>query len=398
MRTRIRHWKMLAVPALLLCVGTAHAESSRCGAGKDLVVRALERVTPASPAAQLQDALILLKDAASECPDLGDAWYYRSLVEAKLGNARLADYAMTKANLSGSEALDEKLNPFVLATGNRPTAARGAGSAAAAAPVTPTTPQPQQKWALVIGIGDFASPRVPELKLTKPDAVAFAAMLQDPKVGRFSPANVHVLADEQATTRAIKEQLNWLARSAGPDDLVVIYIATHGSPRAMDTAGVNYIVTYDTDLGGQDALFATALPMVDVGNTVASRVKATRVAIFLDTCFSGAAAAGGYPNHTIAPGIRTAHVSTDMLDRIKQGEGRVILTASSGDEVSWESEKLGHGYFTYYLLQALKKDNGLQSLGQIYPDPQRRRRRHRNRRSAHFAHRRDALASPFCPG
>lgn len=375
MRCRIHCWKMLAAPAMLLVMLPAHADSDRCGAGKDLVVQALERVTPQSPAAQLGDALILLKDAAAECPDLGDAWYYRSLVEAKLGNARLADYALTKARLAGSEAMQDKLDPFVLATGQSASAGRTAGGNAAASPASSgtlpaITVQPRQKWALVVGIGSFTNPRIPALKLTRPDAVSFAALLEDPKVGRFNPANVHMLADDQATTRGIKEQLNWLARSAGPDDLVVIYIATHGSPRHMDTAGVNYIITHDTDITSQDALFATALPMVDVGNTVASRVKATRVAIFLDTCFSGAASGGAKqaPVAAIAPGIRTASVSADMLDRIKQGTGRVILTASNGNEVSWESEKLGHGYFTYYLLQELQKDNGLESLGEIYPE------------------------------
>ena len=368
--------RLLGIFLGLLCV-TAHADSTRCGAGKDLVVRALERVTPSSPTGDLQDANILLKDAASECPDLGDAWYYRSLVEAKLGNAKLADYAMTKARLAGSEAMDEKLDPFVLAAPERTR-----GNIAAAAPSAPPVPtQPRQKWALVVGIGKFDNPRVPELHLTKPDAAAFAAFLQDPKTGRFNAANVHVLTDEHATTRAIKEQLNWLARSAAADDLVVIYMATHGSPRTMDTAGVNYIITYDTDITNQDALFATALPMVDVGNTVATRVKATRVAIFLDTCFSGAASgapatanAAAVSNspaaRAIAPGIRTASVSGEMINRIRQGTGRVILTASNGDEVSWESDKLGHGYFTYYLLQALQKGKGQQPLREIFPELQ----------------------------
>jgi hypothetical protein len=363
----------------LLFAIPAQADSTRCGAGKDLVVRALERITPSSPTGDLQDADILLKDAASECPDLGDAWYYRSLVEAKLGRANLADYAMTKARLAGSEAMDEKLNPFVLATPER---TRGSAAAASPAQAPPVPTQPRQKWALVVGIGKFDNPRVPELHLTKPDAASFAAFLQDPKTGRFNAANVHVLTDEQATTRAIKEQLNWLARSAAADDLVVIYMATHGSPRTMDTAGVNYIITYDTDITNQDALFATALPMVDVGNTVASRVKATRVAIFLDTCFSGAASGGANTTasnsaaatpaspaaRAIAPGIRTASVSGEMINRIKQGTGRVILTASNGDEVSWESDKLGHGYFTYYLLQALQKGKGQQPLSEIYPE------------------------------
>jgi len=72
-------------------------------------------------------------------------------------------------------------------------------------------------------------------------------------------------------------------------------VATHGSPRSLDTAGgANYIVTYDTEIKSldtpdQDALYATALPMVELANAVATRMKALRTAVILDTCYSGGA-------------------------------------------------------------------------------------------------------------
>ena len=106
----------------------------------------------------------------------------------------------------------------------------------------------QQKWALVVGIGHFTDSEIPRLNYTTADATAFAAALEDPSIGQFPADNVHVLTDEQATTKNIKEQLNWIARHAAPNDLVVIYVATHGTSRTMDTAGgANYLVTYDTE-------------------------------------------------------------------------------------------------------------------------------------------------------
>ena len=63
-----------------------------------------------------EDALQLLKHAVQECSELGDAWYYRSLVEQRLGHDALAKYAMDKARFNGSEALEQGLNPLVLAT------------------------------------------------------------------------------------------------------------------------------------------------------------------------------------------------------------------------------------------------------------------------------------------
>ena len=129
--------------------------------------------------------------------------------------------------------------------------------------------------------------------LSGADANAFAAQLKDPAIGRFPSTNVHVLTDERATTRGIKEELNWIARHAKPDDLVVIYVATHGTPRTADSAGgANYLVTYDTEIYSasgldEDAMYATAYPMIELADSVATRMKALRTAIILDTCYSG---------------------------------------------------------------------------------------------------------------
>src|SRR5665213_4095423 len=55
-----------------------------CGAGKDLVVQALEILDPQTTPNQLEDADQLLKRASDLCSELGEAWYYRALVESRL--------------------------------------------------------------------------------------------------------------------------------------------------------------------------------------------------------------------------------------------------------------------------------------------------------------------------
>jgi uncharacterized caspase-like protein len=371
MTLRIR--PVAVILALLAATLFAHpraaAQGIRCGAGQDLVVQALERITPQSGNDAFQDALELLKHAVSECPELGDAWYYRSLVEKRLGHDALASYAMDKARFNGSEALDDGLNPLVLST----PASRGfetdqGTTLAPAAP--PVHPGPvQQKWALVVGIGQFTDTQIPHLNYTTADANAMADALKDSNIGGFPADNVHLLTDDQATTKNIKEQLNWIARHAQPNDLVVIYLATHGTPRSADSAGgANYIVTYDTVVysGGnldQDALYATAYPMVELANAVATRMKALRTAVFLDTCYSGGAAGGaaqsGQPLADSAP-------SGAMLTHMTDGTGRIVMAASEVNEESLESSQLHHGYFTYYLLQALKSGKGETPLSQVY--------------------------------
>jgi len=324
MKPRMR----IAACALLAAFcAQARAADDRCGAGKDLVVRALERISPTSDRGAFEDALQLLKHAVEECSELGDAWYYRSLVEQKLGHDALAKYAMDKARFNTSDALEQGLNPLVLAT----PAGRGIeveeappqspGTAAAAPVAGPVA----QKWALVVGISRFTDAKIPRLNYTTADANSFAAELTDPQIG---------------------------------------------TPRTMDTAGgANYLVTYDTEVynGGsfdEDAMFATAYPMVELADSVASRMKALRTAIILDTCYSGGsinAASSGADGALANKGP-----SDKMLERMSQGTGRIVLSASQVNEESLESPALRHGYFTYFLLQALKSGNGATPLSQVY--------------------------------
>jgi uncharacterized caspase-like protein len=356
----------LVVLALFSAIApAARAQSGRCGAGVDLVVQALERIRADASSNDIEDANQLLKRANELCSELGDGWYYRSVVERKLGHSQLADFAARQAKMFGSDAATDGLNPFVLASpvlraGTRGVTGPGASPA-------PTSHAPGQRWALVIGIGVFSDKNIEPLRYTAADAHSFQDALVDPKVGGFPADHVHALMNEQATTKAIKMQLNWLARSAGPDDLVVVYVATHGSSRDLDTVGVNYIVTHDTEIGASidpDSLYATALPMVDISNAIATRVKAREAAIFLDTCFSGNAVARD--PKIIAPGIKNAAPSPDTLNHITQGAGRMVFAAAGTDEESLESDSLQHGFFTYYLVEALRNQGGAAPLSQIF--------------------------------
>jgi hypothetical protein len=360
---------LVCAVGLFSCVGGVElAEAQgRCGAGVDLVVQALEKMRADSSNSELEDANQLLKRASELCGELGDAWYYRSLVERKLGHASVADFAMRQAKQFPSDASAEQINPFVLASpllragGRR--GVEGAGSQGAMAS------HPADRWALIIGIGAFSDKSIEPLRYTTSDAQSFQDALLDPKIGHFKAANVHSLMNDQATRKNIMIQLNWLARSAGPDDMVVVYVATHGSSRDVDTADVNYIITHDTEIGpGQnpdpDTLFATALPMMDIANAVATRVKARRAAIFLDTCYSGNAASKNVK--LIAPGIASSAPSAATLDHIKQGAGRMVFAASGTEEESLESDALKHGLFTYFLVEALRTQGGSVPLSKIF--------------------------------
>jgi hypothetical protein len=339
------------VAALLFFAGVAagglsedRAAQEQCNLSKDLVVQALELVKTGSKQ-EADDGIQLLKHATEVFLGNGDAWYYRSIFEKERGQPGNVKYALDKAKKYGSEAMKQGANPFHLATG-------AASGAAAAGPVG-------EKWALVVGISKFQDKHLPRLNFASKDAKDFAALLLDPNVGRFKAANVHALDDGQVTARQLKMELNWLARSAQPSDLVVIFLSSHGTPRNRDTAEVNYVATSETETEPEDNLFATAVPMVDISDIVRTRIKAQRTVILLDTCHSGAATR----DPTV---VKDSAASEKALDRIRQGAGRAIVTSSSAEEQSYEGKPFDNGYFTHFLIAALRKNKGRDSVEQVY--------------------------------
>ena len=44
-----------------------------------------------------------------------------------------------------------------------------------------------------------------------------------------------------------------------------------------------------------------------------------------------------------------------------------MITASRASQESWESAKLKNGYFTHYLIDALRTSHGAEPLNQLFP-------------------------------
>lgn len=80
-------------------------------------------------------------------------------------------------------------------------------------------------------------------------------------------------------------------------------------------------------------------------------------------------AAGG--RTFISQRTRSGQVDDLFLERLTRSKGRAIVTASRSNEVSIELNDLGHGVFTYYLVQGLKgaadlNRDGLVTLQELY--------------------------------
>ena len=208
-------------------------------------------------------------------------------------------------------------------------------------------------WVVAIGISKYQDSAIRDLRFADADARAIHDYFRD-TLG-VPEAQLFLWTNEQATLREIKSTLGTqlVAKANDPRDTVILYFAGHGMrdrvTGSLDPDGLSkYFLPYDASLADP---YSTALEMDEVTN-ILRRLIPDRVVVILDSCFSGAA--GGRSPFDPKSGGERAPISGEFLDRMAHvGKGRVVLTASGPDEAAQESADLGHGLFTYYLLEAL---------------------------------------------
>lgn len=231
----------------------------------------------------------------------------------------------------------------------------------------------RRKFALLVGVGKFQqSGRIKPLLYAGKDAIDLGQFLLDPAAGRFDRANVRIRTDEDASLENVKTDMEWIATNATEDDLVVLYFSTHGSKPSSDKSKnqSGYLMMHNTDRG---RLFATALGMDELSHFFARKLRAQRVVVFLDTCYSGDAARQFDGSKALEESSIPAE-AIDALIRapVAQGKGLVVVTSSDGDELSWESDERKNSFFTLQLLDALRTGNGLASMQDVYASLQSR--------------------------
>jgi uncharacterized caspase-like protein len=226
------------------------------------------------------------------------------------------------------------------------------------------------RWAVVIGVGEYEDKQIPRLRYAVRDAEAIYEFLTTQ--GGYPKDHVLLLTDAtevKPTLLAIKRALgDFLTRRAGRDDMVLIYFAGHGAPE-VDAAGVEadgvskYLIPRD---GDADSLYTTAFPMEEI-QRIFLRIPSERVVMLLDTCYSGTAGGRTFARQR----MRSTGLSDQFLERLTRSRGHVIMTASGPNEVALENSTLGHGLFTYYVLEGLKgkadrDGDGLVSVSELY--------------------------------
>ena len=205
-----------------------------------------------------------------------------------------------------------------------------------------------QKWAVIVGTSEYAHRGISPLKYADADAEAFAKFLQTPEGGGFEADHMRVLLNKDATLPKLQEALIDFLQQAIDKDLVIIYFAGHGLPDPARQQNL-YLLTYDADPA---RLGTTSFPMWQIKDVLERHISAKRIVVFSDACHSGGISVDFATRGLDA--TKSNLINQYLADLSRTKEGIVIFLASASGEVSQEIPELGHGVFTYYLLQGMK--------------------------------------------
>ena len=241
----------------------------------------------------------------------------------------------------------------------------------------------RNRYALVVGVGKFKSGITP-LQYSVRDATLFYRFLLE-QAG-FTKNSTYFLADQNATSSNIVKYLNGIRNAAQEDDLVVVYMSSHGTP--PDKFGGVYIVTYDTEVNPRERVWHTSVAETALKDFV-ENLRARRLVMVLDTCYSNGAYRAipgflppggkslGVGDENEGYGVSTAQgkrlfgakdivledqpkpaSSTAKSIGSQESYGKVLISASSAGEKSWESDQLRNSVFTYYFVDGMKRYDG----------------------------------------
>ncbi|MGE0745666.1 MAG: caspase family protein [Rhodospirillales bacterium] len=200
----------------------------------------------------------------------------------------------------------------------------------------PAPPSVPRMHVLVVGINKYADASL-NLDYGVPDALTLLKQLSSSTRGLFREIVAYQITDESATRANILRSLQVLQASA-PEDVVLIYLAGHGEVVNKEW----YFLPHEIASPTPDEIARKGIPSRELRNRI-FEVGADRVMLLIDSCKSGS-------------GIRNFDDFVDrrMLRDVGRSTGVAVVAATRKDQLAAEIRTLGHGAFTYVVLDGLR--------------------------------------------
>jgi uncharacterized caspase-like protein len=203
-------------------------------------------------------------------------------------------------------------------------------------------------YAVVVGVKSFRYPdQIPPLNVSDKDARDFAEFLKE-REGLLGKVHVTLLLNEQATREKVVAAMREKFKSAGKQDIAIVFFSGHGTPHSSNP-GEFYFVTHDTRL---DDLYSTALMVND--QRLFGEIPTDKVLLLADACHSGGFLSG-IEREQVAKG------PANQFSVFRELPGRVAMSSSATSEVSFERMAFGNSVFTHFLIKGLRGEAARQT-------------------------------------
>lgn len=272
-----------------------------------------------------------------------------NLVAKLVASPKVAEFALEPRKVRAvaaapSGGIDkEEMKRLMLETLREASEAKKPATAPAAPASTVDAPrfkvaENPDNFALVIGVEKYSN-ELPDAQFAERDAQSVKAHLL--ALG-YPERNIKLLQGSRAVRSSLEAYLeDWLPKNVKAEGTVFVYFSGHGAPDPE--SGQAYLVPWD---GDPAYLSRTAYPLKRLYASL-NALKAKRVLVALDSCFSGA---GG--RSVLQKGTRPLVNKVDLGSATDLGK-LVVFTASGGNQISGTFDSQGHGLFTYYFLTGL---------------------------------------------
>ncbi len=188
---------------------------------------------------------------------------------------------------------------------------------------------------VTVGINKYKDRNL-DLDYGAPDALAVLQRLSLATNGVFGKVVAYKLLDEAASKAGILAVLDGL-RQTRPDDVVALYLAGHGEIVGTEW----YFLPGDVVAQSEESIARTSISASQFRDAL-GRMGAQRILVLIDACKSG----GSIDAFSGA-------MDRKVLREVGREAGVAILAATRKDQLAAELPSLGHGAFTYVLLDGL---------------------------------------------
>lgn len=197
---------------------------------------------------------------------------------------------------------------------------------------------------LVIGANQYRNPKY-NLNYAAADAQAFKATIESRSQHIFNQVNITEISDAGFTREKLFQAFEQIKAQASGDDVFIFYYAGHGV-MSEETQSQFYIIPHDvTQLYGNNDMLSTNAVSAKELQQFSTELQAQKQLFILDACQSG-----GMTELLASRGA----AEEKAIAQLARSTGTYWLTASGSEQFATEFAQLGHGVFTYAILNGLQ--------------------------------------------